>query len=258
VNLEVALRATSRATRSALLAAETFGRVRFEQDARVHGAGRRSRAFVRAAAKQLRMCAASALDVHGVEVRFDGELPASPSVIVANHRSWLDPLVLLALAPAAPIAKAEVARWPLVGPLASSLGTIFVERNNAASGARALRNALAVLYAGVSVVGFPEGTTTTGAPIEFRRGLFGLARIARVPLVPVAICGDEALSWVGDDALAPHWMSLCAQRSHVVRVHFCPPIQVDTNVDACAEDLAAVARAVITESYEEMQCRNTT
>src|SRR6185436_14021215 len=101
---------------------------------------------------------------------------------VANHLSYLDPIVIGAQIPVAPIAKGEVASWPLIGSVASSLNGIFVDRSSVMSRARALRRAHALLRAGVSILNFPEGTTTDGSRLlPFHRGIFGLAQIARVP-----------------------------------------------------------------------------
>ena len=49
-------------------------------------------------------------------------------LIVANHISWLDIFVLNAVQPSRFVAKAELARWPLVGRLIAGVGTLFIER----------------------------------------------------------------------------------------------------------------------------------
>jgi 1-acyl-sn-glycerol-3-phosphate acyltransferase len=72
---------------------------------------------------------------------------------------------------------------------------------------RALRSGLRALQKGVSVLGFPEGTTSRDQVLPFQRGLFGLARIARVPMVPIALRYDDpAAAWVGDEWFLPHYV----------------------------------------------------
>src|SRR5262249_1187432 len=121
--------------------------------------------------------------------------------------SYIDPLVIGSLFPCVPLAKAEIASWPVVGNGAQALGVIFVRRGDPYSGARALRAGLRALRQGVSVLGFPEGTTSRHSVLPFQRGLFGLAKIARVPIVPIALHYDDpAAAWVGDEWFLPHYV----------------------------------------------------
>jgi 1-acyl-sn-glycerol-3-phosphate acyltransferase len=182
----------------------------------------------RARAWTLQTACAEALVRHGVDVACRGRFPVDPCIVVANHASWLDPLVVASLLPVTPIAKHEVRRWPFVGSLCASLGCMFVERGSASSGARVLRSARAALDEGVSVLGFPEGTTRafgTGLG-PFHRGLFGLARRLRVPVVPVSIRYDDGdAHWVGDDAFVPHWYGVLGHAKTHVEVRVGRPLR---------------------------------
>jgi 1-acyl-sn-glycerol-3-phosphate acyltransferase len=148
--------------------------------------------------------------IHAIDVDVIGVVPERPCVIAANHLSYLDPLVILSQLPAAPIAKAEVADWPLIGPAAAALGVSFVDRASIAARVRVLRRALGALRDGVNVLNFPEGTTTDGSRLlRFHRGIFGLAMLAGVPVVPVAIAYDAAeLAWTGNATFLPHYWKL--------------------------------------------------
>ncbi len=144
---------------------------------------------------------------HGLAIRVSGEWPIGPAVIVANHLSYLDAIAIAAVLPCAPIAKSEVASWPIIGAAGRELGVIFVERDSVASRARALRRALVALRAGVPIVNFPEGTTTDGTTLlPFQRGSFGLARLAKVPIIPVALRCAPELAWYGDASFVPHYL----------------------------------------------------
>src|SRR4051812_34512748 len=57
-----------------------------------------------------------------------GRPPRTAALLVANHVSWLDPLVLLAIHPARAVAKSEVRAWPVIGALVAASGTIFLDR----------------------------------------------------------------------------------------------------------------------------------
>jgi 1-acyl-sn-glycerol-3-phosphate acyltransferase len=217
--------------------ATLLGEVAMSTFAPARGLGARAERMSRSMA---RVCRA-----HQIEVRVDGDVPRSACVVVANHLSYLDPVVILPQAPALPIAKGEVERWPLLGRHGNACGVLFVSRDRPASRVRTLRRAVSALRAGVSVLNFPEGTTSDGARLlPFQRGIFGAARIARVPVVPVALRFDDpALCWTGDAAFLPHYLRTCARRRSVAFLSFGRPLWPDP--DEPAASLAARAHAVI-------------
>jgi 1-acyl-sn-glycerol-3-phosphate acyltransferase len=134
--------------------------------------------------------------------------------------------VLGQLAPCAPIAKGEVAGWPVIGSGAVALGVSFLERGNAMSGARVLRRALRSLDAGVAVLNFPEGTTSDGTRLlPFRRGIFGAARLAGVPIVPIALSyASPAIAWTGGASFMPHYLRTAARDQVAARLAIGSPI----------------------------------
>ena len=90
------------------------------------------------------------------------------------------------------------------------------------------REAVTRLRSDVSVLTFAEGTTTSGRGVlPFRRGIFGAARIARVPVVPVAIrYEDPELSWVGSQSFLPHYLRTASKAVTHVHLHFMDPLEV--------------------------------
>jgi lyso-ornithine lipid O-acyltransferase len=160
-------------------------------------------------------------ELHGFDIRWSGELPESPCVVVCNHLGYIDPIVLCSLLPFSPIAKAELAGWPGAGSVLARSNVIFVRRGDPYSGARALRRALRALEAGVSVLNFPEGTTTSGRLLPFHRGAFWLARRAGVKLVPVAMrLADPSLCWIDDQGFLPHYCRLWWRKDRRVDLSF--------------------------------------
>ncbi len=153
-----------------------------------------------------------------LEVSVGGRFPREVAIYVSNHLGYVDPLVICSLTPCAPIAKLEVASWPLLGVLTRQLNVIFVRRGDAPAGARALRAVMRRLEAGVSVLNFPEGTTTRGELLPFQRGVFGIAARLGVPVVPLAISfRAPELCWVDDDSLVSHYTRSVLGTVH--RVH---------------------------------------
>ena len=191
-------------------------------------------------AHRLQAACAEIATTHDLQLSVRGRFPTGPAVIVANHVSYLDAIALAAAVPCAPIAKSEVASWPIIGTAASQLGVIFVQRNSAASRVRALLKARDALAAGVSVMNFPEGTTTDGSQLlAFRRGIFGIARGMRVPVIPVAVRCAEALAWYGNAPFVPHYIRATRLATPAMRLEIGEPI--DPTRLASADEVTALA-----------------
>lgn len=226
---------------------ETAGRVRALPDTSSRN-GARERALV------LRDAARRVLHLHGLEVEATGPLPIGPVILAANHLSWLDPLVVASLVPCAPVSKLDVARWPVIGSIARDLGVVFISRGDPASGARALHATASALAHGVSVLNFPEGTTTAGAAVlPFRAGMFGLALRVAVPVVPIGLRYDPpTLAWVGDATFLPHYLTLATSRRARAIIRFGTPVLPAAGMRAT--ELAKAVRAEVERLVEEARC----
>jgi 1-acyl-sn-glycerol-3-phosphate acyltransferase len=184
--------------------------------------------------------------MHRWQPVLEGRLPSGPAVLVANHLSYIDPLVVCALTPCLPIAKQEVSSWPFIGAATRALGVQFMRRGDAVAGASTLRRAKATLAEGVQILNFPEGTTTAGAPKPFAPGIFGLARRAGVPVIPLALAFENPdLAWVGDDLLLPHYLEALLAGPSRVLVRVGPALQPASY--ASARELASAAHAWVSE-----------
>jgi 1-acyl-sn-glycerol-3-phosphate acyltransferase len=185
------------------------------------------------------------LGVHGVDVRVSAAPTGGPFLVVANHVSYLDPLVVSSVVPCISIAKGETAGWPLVGPGLRALGVVFVRRGDGYSGATALRQAWRALRAGVSVLNFPEGTTSDGRQVgPFRRGVFGLAMLSGAPILPVRLAFDDARApWFGGATFAPHYWKLAGVERVTVHVRIGDPIDPRPHDDA--QSLASRVQAIV-------------
>jgi 1-acyl-sn-glycerol-3-phosphate acyltransferase len=118
-----------------------------------------------------------------------------PSVVVANHASYLDGVVLQAVLPPgfSFVIKREMSAVPLAGTLLRRIGAEFVERQNRARGARDARRLLRNAERGAALVFFPEGTFSSAVGLlRFHIGAFAAAARAGLPVIPVAIRGTRA------------------------------------------------------------------
>ena len=128
----------------------------------------------------------------GIDLEVEGDKHLAhdgPVVYIFNHQSMLDTMVLAHLLrrDVVPLVKQEMADNPLVGPMLKQAGTLFVDRD-ATDQAELLREALAVLEGGRSLVIAPEGTRSTLGEIQpFKHGAFFLAKKAGVPVVPIVL-----------------------------------------------------------------------
>jgi 1-acyl-sn-glycerol-3-phosphate acyltransferase len=203
----------------------------------------------RAQAASFGVLGADTCAVHGIRRVVSGVVPTETCVMVANHLGYLDPLALASAVPCTAVAKREIDGWPLIGERARELGILFVDRADPMSGAYVLRQALRRLRHGVSILNFPEGSTTRGETLlPLRRGIFGVARLAGVPIVPVRIdLDDPSMAWVGDDSFLPHYARLCARSETTVRVRFGAPLDPASFSDVDA--LVEATRAFLQRSH---------
>lgn len=193
---------------------------------------------------------ARALRIHGVELESSGPKPQSPALLAANHVSYLDPIAIAALYPCVPVAKAEVSRWPVFGLVARLAGVHFVDRGSREDRARVVSALAKTLRAGVSALNFPEGTTSDGAGTRpFRARGFEAARLAGVPVVPIAVrLEPSSLAWTGDATFLPHYLQFAAVERPRIRIRAGEPLAPSTE----PAELAARCRAVIDRLLEEM------
>src|SRR6185295_3118699 len=115
-------------------------------------------------------------------------------VVVANHESYADILVLLARLPLPVrfLAKRSVFRVPVLGWSIAAAGFVPVDRGDRSRGAATFEAALARLEGGRSLVIFPEETRTrTGELLPFKKGAALLALRSGLPLLPVGIAGTR-------------------------------------------------------------------
>lgn len=203
-------------------------------------------------ARELSWVAENMCALHGVRASVIGQAPKQPCLLVANHISYFDPMIISSLTPCSAVAKREVASWPCVGELMRRLGVLYVDRDDSASGARVLRQAMRCFERGVSVLVFPEGTTTRGREVlPFKRGSFGAAALAGVPIVPVALRYERAnVAWVGDDLFLPHYVRTMSRPCTRVSVQFLPALDARRCSARAASELAEQARSAIDEAVQ--------
>ncbi|MBS2016163.1 MAG: 1-acyl-sn-glycerol-3-phosphate acyltransferase [Deltaproteobacteria bacterium] len=134
------------------------------------------------------------LALFSVEAVIDGALPpptrkgSRGRLVIVNHRSAIDIGVVLATFGGTMVSRADLAGWPVIGAAARSVGTIFVNRSNAESGAATIRIVQKALEDGMTINLFPEGTTFDGDVVRpFHGGAFVSAVRAEAEILPVGM-----------------------------------------------------------------------
>jgi 1-acyl-sn-glycerol-3-phosphate acyltransferase len=128
----------------------------------------------------------------------DRELPTIPHLLLVNHCSYLDALLLCAALPPGRayrfVAKREFVEHPLLYAFLRALGTLFVERFEASKSVEDVDSIVAALRRGQQVVIFPEGTFSREAGLKpFRMGAFVAAARAGVPVLVSGLTGTRAV-----------------------------------------------------------------
>lgn len=194
----------------------------------------------------------------GLDVRTKGKstrerLPAKDDrgmgrVFVMNHRSSLDILVSLAHLEGKLVSRADLAKWPIVGPLARKSGILFVEREDRRSAANVVQLMMKRVESGIGIVIFPEGTTYAGDEVRpFKPGAFAVARRTGCELVPVGIAyGGDATSF-GDESFLEHMRRVAGQPKTRIGLAVGEPTRAEKGEDSAklAERMHAAVQALV-------------
>jgi 1-acyl-sn-glycerol-3-phosphate acyltransferase len=190
------------------------------------------------------------LRILGIPLQVRGRPPArGPVLLVANHMSWVDILVLHAAGHCRFVSKSDVKHWPLIGTLATGGGTLYIERERRRDAMRVVHHMAESLRAGDIVAVFPEGTTGDGsALLPFHANLLQAAISAHAPVQPVALrfvdraTGEDSDGplYLGDDTLVGSLWRTLAGRPFSAQVRFGEPeLANGRDRRAWAQDLRA-------------------
>jgi 1-acyl-sn-glycerol-3-phosphate acyltransferase len=177
--------------------------------------------------------------------------PGRGVLVVDNHVSWLDIVVVNAVRPMRSVAKREIASWPVVGPLAARAGTVFLDRERLRALPDTIAELTAALRAGALVNVCPEGTTWCGQALgRFRPALFQAAIDSRVPVRPVVVryrlAGGATTTWpafIGDETLVRSVFRTVRLRGLVAELHVLA--EIATSAATSRHELAAATEAAV-------------
>lgn len=186
---------------------------------------------------QVQAWALKLLALWGIHLKVMGQpVRSGPALIVSNHISWLDILVIHAARYCRFVSKSDIRSWPIVGALATGAGTLYIERSSRRDALRMVRDMADAMKEGDVVAVFPEGTTSDGRELlPFHANLIQSAIAAEVPVQPMSLrfvdarSGEMTLApcYIGDDTLVGSvWRTLTAGPITAV-VNFGEPQQAE-------------------------------
>lgn len=168
----------------------------------------------------------------------EGQLERGGYVIIANHVSYVDGIVLGSIFPIVFVSKREVKKWPIVGQWNVLCGTIFINRQRKKEVGALVREMTRKLRQEANILLFPEGTSTNGEKmLPFQTAPLAAPLRSRSIIVPVTLAyttideqpvtavNRDFVYWYGDMDFVTHFWDLLGRRGVEVLVTLQPKIE---------------------------------
>jgi len=178
------------------------------------------------------------LNIKVTVVGEEGQLENGGYVMICNHVSYVDGIVLGSMFPIVFVSKREVKHWPIIGPWKTLCGTIFINRQRKDLVASLVKEMRRKLRQETNILLFPEGTSTNGerilpfqtaplaAPLRNRSIIVPVSLAYKsIEDEPVTVANRDLLYWYGDMEFVPHFWKLLSLRSIEVIVTIQPKIE---------------------------------
>ncbi|MGA3100811.1 MAG: lysophospholipid acyltransferase family protein [Terracidiphilus sp.] len=170
------------------------------------------------------------LRVLDIRSQVEGQPPVC-GLVISNHLSYLDIIIISATMPCFFVAKMEIDGWPFFGKAARSGGTIFLDRSSLASAMTVAEQMTERLKLPVPVLLFPEGTSTDGAQVlRFHSRLIDPATSTGAPITAAAIryviegnVEERELCWYGDEEFITHLWKVLGVTGFSAQLRFGEP-----------------------------------
>ena len=199
------------------------------------------------------------LHILDFQVEVEGA-PEQGSFWVSNHWSYLDISILGSIQPLLFISKSDVKTWPIFGWLAIMAGSIFLNRNENRDLSRVIKPLKQKLINHMSIVCFPEGTSTDGKDVlPFKPSLFLAPIEAERPVQPVLIeyvdkngfdiaeNQRNTIAWYGSAVFVTHLWKLLSLKKGYAKVIFANSIKIEKN---SKENLSAARKKIAHKSWK--------
>lgn len=205
-------------------------------------------------------------DIVGLRVIVQGEPAKGPVLMVANHVSWLDILLLASVANPRFLSKAEIRKWPLIGWAGQQIDTLFIRRGERSASEAASAGIAEGLTQGNRILIFPEGTTTEGKVVKrLHARLFGAAINTSSLVQPIVIHytddnnashTSERIHFVGSQNLIINLWLLLGCENPTAYVYCLPTIDSTGHTrNAVSGDVHQAMQRALEQSQQEQLIR---
>ncbi len=157
------------------------------------------------------------------------DLPAG--LVVSNHLSYIDVIVHGTVFPVRFTSTTEIAKWPVLGKIVDVSYPVLVNRESRPASRKASRDFAKTMKRGMSLIVYPEGTSTDGKNgiLPFKSTSFEAAAAGNLPVLPVLTRyreppGRPTVCWFGDMTLLPHMWQVLGFPSIDAELHILPPV----------------------------------
>ncbi|MBU1361401.1 MAG: 1-acyl-sn-glycerol-3-phosphate acyltransferase [Gammaproteobacteria bacterium] len=193
------------------------------------------------------------LQVLGIRLVVQGTPPQEgPMLIVSNHLSWLDILVIHAARHVRFVSKSGVRDWPLIGAMSTGAGSLYIERERRRDAMRVVHRMTEALRNGDLVAIFPEGTTSDGTGLlPFHANLLQAAISSGSPVLPAALRFADAAT--GETSLAPRYIDDDNLASSLWNTLKAPPLLAIVRFGEPQSSLGRDRRAWARELHADVQ-----
>ncbi len=189
--------------------------------------------------------------------------PSANYLIVSNHLSYIDVIIIASIIPTLFVAKKDVQSWPVIGWLASLGGTLFIDRTAFRGTKNSVEEIEKALLEGMNVNIFPEGTSTNGETmLPFRSSLFTAPIHTNVSVLPISlnyekinnasVCllNRDIVCWYGDMTFMDHFLDVLKAES--IEASLVIHRSISTACITNAKDLANRAHDVVTSRVHKL------
>ncbi len=191
-----------------------------------------------------------------MRVTVRGPSPSAPYLLVTNHLSYVDIILLASHLGCTFISRHDVASWPIFGHLTTKMGTIYLDRNTRKDLVRVSQAMAAALARGEGVVLFAEGTSTCGNRVQLLKpSLLEIAVQSRQPVHYASLsyrtpAGEMpahlAVCWWGEMAFSPHVLNLLKLKKFQAEIVFGTETLIETDRKVLAHKLHERISAIFT------------
>lgn len=189
-----------------------------------------------------------------VELQVSGKPVGQGNLLVSNHVSWVDTVILNHAEPLAFVSRHDVEEWPFIGTFTKRMGSVYVDRSNKFQAYRSIPKLEAKLSSGRSVIVFPESTTSDGSELLPFYGMF-LESAVRVGCLvqPVALRYFDKqgntlreAAYAGDDSFGETLIRMFKQKKVYASIEFLPPLDASKlgRKELCEMSRKSIAHAL--------------